>query len=114
MKTKRAKKAKPCTSTLTMWEGAVAKMNEAQRRRWDARRALTKAEALEREAERGLAVASLAAVRSGHGDHAEPWLVNWWNNFPTSPRGERPCAHRASEIPADAAPLPEPEPAGAP
>lgn len=106
----RAKKARtpppatPVETCRAAWDSACAAMHEAQTRVYSLRERLAAAEVAALDAERRLAAAGLAAYRAGH-DQYGGWLVAWWNNLPTSPRGDGPCVTLASEIPAAAKPI---------
>lgn len=102
----KLKKPKAVTSCDMVWDAKINALLMAQSSLWLARRALTRAEVWHRQGERELATIALVMHRAGD-ERVRPWLVCWWNNFQTSPRGLGPCINEASEIPTDAAPLEE-------
>jgi hypothetical protein len=97
----RTKKPKPATSTRELWERRCAEREAAQLRYFAARVELQQAEDAAREAERLLAVAARSAWAAGSAE-AGRWLVWWWNNGLSSPRGAGPCVERPGDVPGDA------------
>lgn len=97
-------KGRKYVSPSETWDDKVLGYQRTQQRLWDAKREVARAEAAHLVAEAALARSGLAAFRRGF-SYPGPWLTAWYNNMATSPRGDGPCVHEATEIPAGAEPV---------
>lgn len=98
-----AKRKKLLTSPRQVWDEKRDAFNAAKDEMSIARVAWELAVADTVKAEAALAKAGLALHRAGYSE-ANGWLVWWWNNGATSPRGDRACVDYAKDIPFDAQP----------